>query len=66
MSETRPCPKCDMKMIQWPSGIALMSDPPQTPWNWRCKCGHTEKGGVLLHQEKSEQERFTEEWERQQ
>jgi len=43
---TRICPQCGKRMIKRYEPRMLASYPPQYPWFWWCKCGHTEAGGV--------------------
>jgi len=33
-------------MIKRYESRVLASYPPQYPWFWWCKCGHTEEGGI--------------------
>ena len=44
--ETRVCPRCGKRMIKRYEPRVLASYPPQYPWFWWCKCGHTEEGGI--------------------
>ncbi|KKN81089.1 hypothetical protein LCGC14_0323080 [marine sediment metagenome] len=60
MSDTKPCPECNGKMIQWPTGVVLCCYPPKTPWIWKCGCGHTEKGGKWVGQ--TDEQSFQDEW----
>ena len=60
MSDTKPCPECNAKMIKWETGRVLLCEPPKYPWNWRCGCGHTEKGGNRLGQ--TDEQIFQNEW----
>lgn len=58
----KPCPKCGKKMIHWDSGDVYATYPPQFPWDWRCGCGHKEKGGV--RRGTTAEELFQDEWNR--
>jgi len=40
------CPKCGKKMIKRYEDYILPTNPPQYPWYWWCRCGHTERGGI--------------------
>ncbi|KKN81042.1 hypothetical protein LCGC14_0322610 [marine sediment metagenome] len=64
MPDNKQCPKCSAKMIQWDTGAVILTEPAKYPWNWRCGCGHSEKGGARTGQ--TEEQRFQAEWEQQQ
>jgi len=46
MIECKLCPVCGKKMVKKYRGYELTSYPPQRPWDWWCRCGHVEEGGV--------------------
>ena len=58
--ETKPCPKCGKQMIKWDQMTVYATNPPQYPWDWRCGCGHQEKGGV--RRGKTMEDLFVERW----
>ncbi len=60
MTDTKPCPKCNGKMIKWWAGRVLLSYPAKYPWKWKCGCGHTEQGGTWV--EKTDEQNFQDEW----
>ncbi len=52
-SSTKPCPKCNKKMIVLWQGQMMCSNPPQQRWYWWCGCGHSECGGVHVYRDTS-------------
>lgn len=62
-TDTKPC-KCGKKMIKRFSGMVLMSNPPQYPWDWWCGgCGTHERGGVDVPATETEEQRAQKAWE---
>ena len=62
LKSNKPCPQCGKKMIKWPTGLRLLVNPPLDCWNWKCGCGHEEKGGSRSGL--TEAQNFRIEWEK--
>ena len=62
LDQTKPCPRCAKKMIQFATGIVFPTYPSEHEWVWRCGCGYAEKGGLLW--EPTEEEMWRKRWEK--
>ncbi len=59
-TETRPCDKCEFRMIKWFNAGVYLTHPAKQKWEWRCGCGHTQPGGFVT--ERPDDDLFRLEW----
>ena len=53
------CPQCGRQMTKRYEDRVLLTDPPQYPWYWWCRCGHVEVGGMDRERRGDEEVYFT-------